>query len=92
MPVSSLIWTGKPVTPGFLSCLDERIEQTERVNLRLQVVIEHGLEGGHLRIHDHDVAGDTVLAQRNTLIGYSHSQIVYTMIPGVLAISTAPAP
>ena len=25
----------------FLSCLDERIEQTERVNLRLQVVIEH---------------------------------------------------
>ena len=64
----------------FLSCLDERIEQTERVNLRLQVVIEHGLEGGHLRIHNHDVAGDAVLAQRNALIGYSHSQIVYTMI------------
>ena len=64
----------------FLSCLDERIEQTERVNLRLQVVIEHGLEGGHLRIHDHDVAGDAVLAQRNALIGYSHSQIVYTMV------------
>lgn len=76
----------------FLSCLDERIKQTERVNLRLQVVIEHGLEGGHLRIHDHDVAGNAVLAQRNALIGYSHSQIVYTMVLQVLAISTAPAP
>ena len=24
--------------------------------IRLQVVIEHGLEGSHLRIHDHDLS------------------------------------
>ena len=40
-------------------------EMCIRDSLRLQVVIEHSLEGGHLRIHDHDVAGDAVLAQCN---------------------------
>ena len=64
----------------LLCSLDERIEQSERIHLRLQVVIEHGLEGSHFRVHDHDVAGDTVLAKGDPLIGNSHSQIIYTMI------------
>ena len=64
----------------LLGSLDECIEQSERINLRLQVVIEHGLEGCHFRVHNHDVAGDTVLAKGDTLIGNSHSQIIYTMI------------
>ena len=38
-----------------LCCLDKSIEQTERVDLRLKVIVEHCLEGRHLRVHNHDV-------------------------------------
>ena len=64
----------------LLGCLDQRIEQTEGIYLRLQVVIKHSLEGGHLRVHDHDVAGDAVLAKGNALIGYCHGKIIHTVI------------
>ena len=64
----------------LLGSLDKGVEQTERVNLGLKIIIEHGLEGGHLWIHDHDIAGDTVLAKRHTFIGNSHGKIVHTVI------------
>ena len=61
-------------------CLDESIHQTERVDLRLEIVVEHGLEGGHLWIHDHDVGGDAGFAEGDALIGNCHSEIVDTVI------------
>ena len=61
-------------------CLDKCVHQTERIDLRLEIVVEHGLEGGHLGIHDHDVGGDAGLTERHTLVGHSHGEIVYTMI------------
>ena len=64
----------------LLGCLDEGLEQTERIDLGLEVVVEHGLEGGHLGVHHHDVGGDAVLAQGDTLVGDSHSQIVYAVV------------
>ncbi len=63
----------------FAGCLDQGVEQTEGVDFGLQVVIEHGLEGGHLRIHNHDVAGDASLAQGDALVGHGHGQIVDPM-------------
>ena len=60
--------------------LDQRIQQTEGIDLRLQVVVEHGLEGGHLRVHDHDVGRDASLTQGDTLVGHSHRQIIDTMV------------
>ena len=48
------------------------VEQAEGVNFGLQIVVEHRLEGCHLRIHDHDVARDAIAAQRNALVGHGH--------------------
>ena len=31
------------------------VKQAEGIDLRLQVVIKHGLERRHLRVHNHDV-------------------------------------
>ena len=61
-------------------CLDEGIEQTEAIYLGLQVVIEHGLEGGHLGVHNHDIGGDASLTQGNTLVGHCHCEVVNTVI------------
>ena len=68
---------GDTLLPGGL---DERVQQAEGIHLRLQVVVEHGLEGRHFGIHNHDVLRDTVAAQRHTLVGYRHGQIVHAMI------------
>ena len=64
----------------FFSSLDQRIQNTERINLRFQIIVEHGLEGCHLRIHNHDIARNTILAKRNTFIGYCYGKIIHTMI------------
>ena len=61
-------------------CPYESIEKTERINLWLKVIVEHGLEGGHLRIHNHDIGRDASLTKRHSLISNSHSEIVNTMI------------
>ena len=60
--------------------LDQRIHQTEGIHLRLQVVVEHRLEGRHLRVHDHDIGGDASLTERDTLVGHSHGEIIDTLI------------
>ena len=64
----------------FLSGFDEGVEEAERVDLRLEVVVEHRLESRHLRVHDHDVRCDAVTAQRSTLIGDSHGEVVDTVV------------
>ena len=61
-------------------CPYESIEKTEGIDLWLKVIVEHGLEGGHLRIHNHDIGCDASLTERNALIGNSYSEIVNTMI------------
>ena len=70
-----------PAGDTFLArCLDEGVEQTETVDLGLEVVVEHGLKGGHLGIHDHDIGGDAGLAEGDTLVGHRHSEIVDMVI------------
>ena len=70
-----------PTSDTFLArCLDEGIHETEGIDLGLEIVVEHGLEGGHLRIHDHDVGSDACLAQGDTLVGYGHSKVIDTLI------------
>ena len=44
----------------FLGCLHEGVEQTETVDFGFEVVVEHGLEGGHLGVHHHDVRRDAI--------------------------------
>ena len=61
-------------------CPYESIEKTEGIDLWFKVIVEHRLEGSHLRIHNHDIGGDASLTKRYSLIGNSHSEIVNTMI------------
>ena len=56
------------------------IKQTEGIDLRFQIVVEHSLEGRHLRIHYHDVGCDASLAQCHTFIGNGNSKIVNTVV------------
>ena len=64
----------------FLSSMYQFIHQSERVHLWFQVPVEHGLEGRHLRVHDHDVLRDAVATQGHTLVSHSHGQIVHPMV------------
>ena len=52
----------------------------EAVDLRLQVVVEHRLEGRHLRVHDEDVGGDARLAQLRAFVGHGHGQIIHAVL------------
>ena len=66
---------------ALLACsMTQGIKQTEGIDLRLEVVVEHSLEGCHLRIHNHDVGSDASLTQCHALIGNRHSKIVNTMV------------
>ena len=63
-----------------LGSMNECLEQIEVVNLGLQIVGEEVVEGRHLRIHNHYVAGDTSLSQCYTFIGHGYSQIVHLVV------------
>ena len=62
------------------SGLDKGVEETEGIDLGLQVVVEHRLEGGHLGVHHHDVARDAIAAQRHALVGHGHSQVIDAVV------------
>ena len=64
----------------LLRSMYQRIHQSEGVHLWFQVVVEHGIEGRHLGVHNHDVLCDAVTTQGDTLVGNCHSQIVNTMV------------
>ena len=64
----------------LLCSLHECIHESEAIHLWLKVVVEERLEGSHLWVHNHDIACDTVLTERHTLVGNSHSEVVNTMI------------
>ena len=71
---------GPPRDALLAGCLHQGVEQAEGIDLRLQVVVEHRLEGGHLGVHHHDVGRDACTAQGHALVGYGNSQIIYAMI------------
>ena len=60
--------------------LDKGVEETEGIDLGLQVVVEHRLEGGHLGVHHHDVARDAIAAQRHALVGHGHGQVIDAVV------------
>ena len=59
---------------------DERLQQSETVDLRLQCVSEHGAKCRGLRIHDDDITRNAGLAQLYSLIGHGHGQEVDTPV------------
>ena len=70
-----------PSCDALLACRPyECVHQSEGVDLRLQVVVEHGLEGRHLGVHHHDVGGDAGLAEGDALVGHRHGEIVHALI------------
>ena len=64
----------------LLSSMDEGIHQTERIHLGFEVVVEHGLEGRHLRVHNHNILRDAIPAQGSTLVSHGDSEVVDTMV------------
>ena len=58
----------------------QRAEQSERIHLRLQIIVEQRLKRRHFGVHNHNVRRDTIFAQRHTLVGYRHRQIVGTVV------------
>ena len=59
---------------------DEGVQQSERVYLGFEIIVEHGLEGSHLRVHDHDIGRDACLAEGDALICHGHGEIVDAMV------------
>ena len=64
----------------FLCRTNQSIHQSEGIHLRFQVIVEHGLESSHLRVHDHDILSDAMTTERHTLISHRHGEIVDTMV------------
>ena len=64
----------------LLSGTDEGIHQTERVDLWLEIVVEHRLEGRHLRVHNHNVLRNAVATQCDALVSNSHCEVVDTVV------------
>ena len=58
----------------LLSGMDKCLHQTEGIDLGFQVVVEHGLESCHFRVHDHDVLRDAIATQFYAFVGHGHSQ------------------
>ena len=71
---------GKARDALFFNRFHQRIQQTERINLGLEVVIEHGFEGRHLGIHDHNAARDAVFPQGYAFVCHCNSQIIHAMV------------
>ena len=64
----------------------------EAIYFGLQLVIEHGLESSHLRIHDNDVRCDTRFAEFGAFVGNCHSKIIDMMFLQSLGYLIEPAP
>ena len=73
-------------------CLDEGIHQTEGVDFGFQIIVEHGLKGRHLGVHNHDIGGDASLAKGDTLVGHGHGKIVHTVVLQRLGNLHGPSP
>lgn len=63
-----------------LGCSDEGIEQTEAVDLGLEVILKHGIEARHLGIHHHDVFRYAVGPEQSTLVGHRHGQVGHLLL------------
>ena len=73
-------YMNREVSDSFLLRLfNQCIQQVEAIHFRLQLIVEHGLERGHLRVHDDDACRDTRFAEFGTFISHSHSQEINMM-------------
>ena len=61
----------------FLRLAHKGVQQMEAIDLRLQLVVEHRLEGRHFGVHDEDVGRNTSLSQFRPFVGHGHGQVVY---------------
>ena len=64
----------------LFGCMDKGIQQSEAIDLRLQIVLEERPESAHFRVHNHDIGGNARITERNSLISNGNSQIIYPMI------------
>ena len=60
--------------------IDEGVEQTEGIDLGLELIPEERVETRHLGIHHHDARSDARTAQRGTLVGDGNGQIGNALI------------
>ena len=58
---------------------NQSVQQMEAIYFGLQLVIEHGLESSHLRIHDNDVRSDARFAEFGAFVGNRHGKIIDMM-------------
>ncbi len=65
---------------GTLGSMDESIKETETIHLRFQIVLEEGVETGHLGIHHHDVLRYAVGAKQGSLVGNGNGQITHLFL------------
>ena len=60
--------------------MNQRIQQTEGINLGFQIILEERSEGTHLGVHNHNVCRDAGIAERNTLVSNGNSQIIHPVV------------
>ena len=61
----------------FLRLAHKGVQQMEAIDLRLQLVVEHRLEGRHFGVHNEDVGRDACFSQFRPFVGHGHGQVVY---------------
>ena len=71
---------GEACDAFFLCRLDEGVHNAEAIHFGFEVVVKHRLEGGHLWIHDDDIACDAVFAESDTLVSHGHGKIIYAVV------------
>ena len=63
----------------LLRLFNQCIQQVEAIHFWFQFIVEHGLERGHLRVHNDDACRNTRFAEFGTFISHSHSQKIDMM-------------
>ena len=64
----------------FLGSLNQGVEQVEAIDLGLELVVEHGLEGGEFGVHNDDIGRDARLAQLRAFVGHGHGQVIHPVL------------
>ena len=63
----------------LLRLFNQCIQQVEAIHFWFQFIVEHGLERGHLRVHNDNACRNTRFAEFGTFISHSHSQKIDMM-------------
>ncbi|EJX07730.1 hypothetical protein EVA_04160 [gut metagenome] len=81
---------GETLYAFFLSGTDQRLQQSETVDLRFEVVFKQSIESRNLRIHDQNARRDPRTTQFRPFVGHRHSEIVdATVLQGTRNLHTA---